>query len=98
MNFKKMNRRRFLSSTAGTGLFMQSLQNLFLPKQLLAQDETPLRFITFYNPHGTLFRKWRPKALNGSDFHPTEFTFDYADSILQPLEGYKNKMIFLDAL
>ena len=96
MSHKKMNRRRFLTSTAGTGLFMQSLNNLLLPSKLMAQDKPPLRFVTFYNPHGTLKRKWRPKALNGSAYHRTEFTFNYPDAILQPLEAFKNKMIFLD--
>lgn len=65
--------------------------------KLWAETTAPLRLITVFSPHGTIFRRWRPRALIGS-YHETAFDIAYSGSVLSPLAPYQDKMLILDGI
>lgn len=62
-----------------------------------AQDaDIPLRFITVYTPHPTMFSRWQPRSLTSDPYDRYQWDISYPESILGPLNAYKDKMIVLD--
>ena len=85
----KTSRRRFLSNLATTTLalpFVQHLQGV-----AHAQGNTPQRLFIFFTPNGTIPQHIWP---SGSE---TNFSFG-ANSIWEPLDAYKNDLIFIKGL
>jgi hypothetical protein len=57
-----------------------------------AAEAPPLRFIAIFTQHGAVPEYWRPQnAVNGGDFN-----IDFANSMLQPLNRHKDKLLILD--
>lgn len=86
------DRRRFLKAV-GIGALSLPFSQLLMSSVSDAQTATsPLRLLVIFNPLGTAFNYWRPQPLASS------FTLDFPNSILAPLQKYKDKLIILDGL
>ena len=89
------DRRRFFKNLLG-GMSLSPFLHSFIPRALAASGEDPLRFISLYNPHGTIHDLWRPRTVNGDEYHRTQFTLDFPNSLMSPLKDYTDKMVILD--
>jgi hypothetical protein len=89
---RELSRRSLLKTLAGSAAALP-LANLLGTTDAHAQGTTPpLRFIAIFTPHGCLPEFWNPQ---GSE---TEFTLDFPNSMLSPLEVHKNRLLVLDGL
>ena len=97
------SRRKLFSQAASVGTGLALAGTLDFRQHVLAADDSansvdkPKRLIVVFSPHGTILRRWRPRALVGT-YHPTEFSLDYQGSILAPLQAYKDKLLILDGV
>ena len=86
MHNPHFSRRRMLS-----GLGLGAVASSFLPLLNASGQEglAPKRLITFFTPHGTMMRHWRPSG--------DENNFELS-RILAPLEPFKSRMNVLNGL
>jgi len=65
-----------------------------LERSAFGDGTFPMRYLGIYSPHGTVLDFWRPQSVNSE----TDFSLTFANSILQPLERHKKKILILDGL
>jgi len=98
-----VSRRRFLKGLGSTAIALPFVQGLSRMRAM-AEGGTaaPIRFIGISNPHGTWKPLWRPRVPgNDSPYvlpSGSNFTFDYDNAILAPLEELKSELIILDGI
>jgi hypothetical protein len=85
----RLNRRSVLRGAGSVAIALPFLEAMLLPRQSHAATTTPLRFVVFYTPGGTLLDKWRPTG--------TETSYVLGD-MMAPLNPYKDRLMFLDGL
>jgi hypothetical protein len=85
----RLTRRSVLRGAGGITIALPFLDAMLLPRQSHAAAATPLRFVVFYTPGGTLLDKWRPTG--------TETNYVLGD-MMASLNPYKDRMMFLDGL
>lgn len=85
-------RRRAFLKTLGTLGTALPIANLLKAEVAEAAEPPPLRFIAIFTPHGMVPEFWRPQGTE------TAFSLTYPNSMLAPLEKYKDKLLILDGL
>jgi hypothetical protein len=85
----RITRRSVLRGLGSVSIGLPFLDAMLLPRQSHAATTTPLRFLVFYSPGGTLLDKWRPTG--------TETAFTLGD-MMSPLNPYKDRLMFLDGV
>src|SRR5258705_4014469 len=85
----RLTRRSALRGAGGITIALPFLDAMLLPRQSHAAPTTPLRFVVFYTPGGTLLDKWRPTG--------TETSYVLGD-MMASLNPYKDRLMFLDGL
>ncbi|WP_223644063.1 DUF1552 domain-containing protein [Corallococcus sp. EGB] len=88
---RDFSRRSILKLLSGTAM-AAPFAHLLTSSVAEAADAAPLRFIALFTPHGLLPEYWTPK---GSD---TNFNIDFENSVLQPLQRHRDKLLVLDGL
>ncbi len=84
----RINRRTLLRGAGGVAVGLPFLSAMLRPGQSYAQD-TPLRFVVFYSPGGTLLDRWRPSG--------SETDFQLSD-MMSPLAPHSDKLVFVDGV
>ncbi|MEZ4270589.1 MAG: DUF1552 domain-containing protein [Myxococcota bacterium] len=91
MNY--LTRRRFLQALGAFGCAAPLGRMLYSSvAQAAGQPNCPKRFIALMSPHGMLTEYWRPRGTENS------FDIDFANSMLGPLNAFKNKLVILDGV
>jgi len=85
----RIHRRTVLRGAGGVAIGLPFLSAMLRPGRSHAADSTPVRFIVFYSPGGTLLDKWRP---SGST---TSYTFQ---PMMSPLTPYKDRLTIVDGV
>ncbi|MCY1001881.1 DUF1552 domain-containing protein [Myxococcus sp. MISCRS1] len=89
---RNLSRRSLLQALAGSTAALP-LANLLGTTDAYAQATTPpLRFIAIFTAHGCLPEYWNPQG------GETDFTLDFPNSMLQPLQAHRSKLLVLDGL
>ncbi|NOJ94343.1 DUF1552 domain-containing protein [Corallococcus coralloides] len=88
---RDFSRRSILKLLSGTAM-AAPFAHLLTSSVAEAADAAPLRFIALFTPHGLLPEYWLPK---GND---TSFNIDFENSVLQPLQRHRDKLLVLDGL
>ncbi|RKG56738.1 DUF1552 domain-containing protein [Corallococcus sp. AB011P] len=88
---RDFSRRSILKLLSGTAM-AAPFAHLLTSSVAEAADAAPLRFIALFTPHGLLPEYWVPK---GND---TSFNIDFENSVLQPLQRHRDKLLVLDGL
>ncbi|AFE04478.1 Tat pathway signal sequence domain-containing protein [Corallococcus coralloides DSM 2259] len=88
---RDFSRRSILKLLSGTAM-AAPFAHLLTSSVAEAADAAPLRFIALFTPHGLLPEYWLPK---GND---TGFNIDFENSVLQPLQRHRDKLLVLDGL
>ncbi|RKG71732.1 DUF1552 domain-containing protein [Corallococcus sp. CA054B] len=88
---RDFSRRSILKLLSGTAM-AAPFAHLLTSSVAEAADAAPLRFIALFTPHGLLPEYWVPK---GND---TNFNIDFENSVLQPLQRHRDKLLVLDGL
>lgn len=94
--------RRALLKALGAGAaslpFFKLLENSAVEA---ATDSPPLRFLAIYVPDGHAYEYFRPRAPGSSvpgSGGETDFTLDFDQSVMAPLQPFKDKLLIIDAL
>lgn len=86
----RLTRRTLLRGAGHVAIGLPFLEAMLHPLQTHAQAaQTPLRFVVFYSPGGTLLDQWRP---TGSE---TDFVLS---DMMSPLAPHQQDLLFLDGL
>jgi hypothetical protein len=88
---RDFSRRSILKLLSGTAM-AAPFAHLLTSSVAEAADAAPLRFIALFTPHGLLPEYWTPR---GSD---SNFNIDFENSVLQPLQRHRDKLLVLDGL
>lgn len=89
---RKLSRRSLLQFMSGSAAALP-LANLLGTSDAHAQTTAPpLRFIAIFTPHGCLPEYWNPQGTE------TDFTLDFPNSLLAPLQAHRNRLLVLDGL
>ncbi|NBD11875.1 MULTISPECIES: DUF1552 domain-containing protein [Corallococcus] len=88
---RDFSRRSILKLLSGTAM-AAPFAHLLTSSVAEAAEAAPLRFIALFTPHGYLPEYWTPK---GSD---TNYNIDFENSVLQPLQRHRDKLLVLDGL
>ncbi|MCP3140275.1 DUF1552 domain-containing protein [Pyxidicoccus xibeiensis] len=89
---RHLSRRSLLQALAGSTAALP-LANLLGTTDAYAQATAPpLRFIAIFTPHGCLPEFWNPQG------GETDFTLDFPNSLLAPLQEHRNRLLVLDGL
>jgi hypothetical protein len=89
---RQLSRRSLLQALAGSTAALP-LANLLGTSDAHAQTTAPpLRFIAIFTPHGCLPEFWNPQG------GETDFTLDFPNSLLLPLQPHRNRLLVLDGL
>lgn len=92
MHLLGQSRRRFLQAAAALAATTPLARMLTSSVAHADDGAVPCRLLLIYTPHGTSYPHWRPQV-SGSDF-----TLDFPDSILAPLEPFKSKLCVVEGL
>lgn len=84
----RISRRSLLRGASGVAIGLPFLSAMLRPGVSFAQD-TPLRFLVFYSPGGTLLDRWRPSG--------SETNFQLSD-MMSPLAPHSDKLVFIDGV
>jgi hypothetical protein len=86
----RLTRRTLLRGAGHVAIGLPFLEAMLHPLRTHAQAaQTPLRFVVFYSPGGTLLDQWRP---TGSE---TEFVLS---DMMSPLTPHQKDLLFIDGL
>jgi Protein of unknown function (DUF1552) len=86
----RITRRTLLRGAGQVAIGLPFLEAMLHPLQSHAQTaQTPLRFVVFYSPGGTLIDQWRPRG------NETAFTLS---DMMSPLNAHLNDLLFIDGL
>jgi hypothetical protein len=85
----RITRRTMLRGAGGVAIGLPFLEAMLLPGTSHAATIAPLRLVVFYSPGGTLINNWRPTGTE------TNYTLN---SMMAPLNPYKDRLLFLDGL
>ncbi|RKH10927.1 DUF1552 domain-containing protein [Corallococcus praedator] len=88
---RDLSRRSILKLLSGTAM-AAPFAHLLTSSVAEAADAAPLRFIALFTPHGVLPEYWTPKG------GETDFNIDFENSVLQPLQRHRSKLLVLDGL
>lgn len=89
---RQLSRRNLLKLLGGSAAALP-LANLLGTSNAHAQTTAPpLRFIALFTPHGCLPEFWNPQG------GETDFTLDFPNSMLLPLQPHRSKLLVLDGL
>ncbi|QSQ13801.1 DUF1552 domain-containing protein [Myxococcus landrumensis] len=89
---RELSRRSLLKTLAGSAAALP-LANLLGTTNAYAQGTaSPMRFIAIFTPHGCLPEYWNPQGEGEG------FSLNFPNSMLQPLEAHKSKLLVLDGL
>ncbi|NVJ00179.1 DUF1552 domain-containing protein [Myxococcus sp. AM009] len=89
---RELSRRSLLQALAGSTAALP-LANLLGTTDAYAQGTAPpLRFVALFTSHGCLPEFWNPQ---GSE---SNFTLDFPNSMLAPLQPHRDKLLVLDGL
>jgi len=85
----RITRRSVLRGAGSVAIALPFLEAMLLPRVSHAATTSPLRFVVFYTPGGTLLDKWRPTG--------TETDYLFGD-MMASLNPYKDRLLVLDGL
>ena len=88
---RDISRRSLLKLLSGTAM-AAPFGHLLTSSVAEAADAAPLRFIALFTPHGGLPEYWTPKG------GEADFNIDFENSVLQPLQRHRSKLLVLDGL
>lgn len=89
---RQLSRRNLLQLMGGSAAALP-LANLLGTTDAHAQTTAPpLRFIAIFTPHGCLPEFWNPQG------GETDFTLDFPNSILLPLQEHRSRLLVLDGI
>ncbi|RKH55007.1 DUF1552 domain-containing protein [Corallococcus llansteffanensis] len=88
---RDISRRSILKLLSGTAM-AAPFAHLLTSSVAEAADAAPLRFIALFTPHGVLPEYWTPKG------GEQDFNIDFENSVLQPLQRHRSKLLVLDGL
>lgn len=88
---RDFSRRSILKALAGTAA-AAPFAHLLTSSVAESADASPLRFIAIFTPHGALPEYWTPQG------GETDFNIDFENSVLQPLQRHRDKLLILDGL
>ncbi len=90
-----LSRRAFLSTLGAAGASLP-LAQFMRRTEVRAADGYPMRFIVMFSPHGTWRDTWLPRLAPDGANITTDFTLNFENSILSPLERHKDKLVIFD--
>lgn len=91
MHIHGISRRRLLQSLAASAAALP-FTNLVRSSIAHAQSGPPKRLLLLFTPHGCCYEYWRPQGTQQN------WTLQYENSTLAPLEPWKNKLCVLDGI
>ncbi len=91
MNACSRSRRSFLRTVGTVGASLP-FSRLLWSSVAEAAETRPLRFVAFFTPHGFVPEHWTPQGTE------TAFSLQFENSMLSPLEPWKDKLLILDGL
>ncbi|QQR90044.1 MAG: DUF1552 domain-containing protein [Myxococcales bacterium] len=89
------SRRLFLAALGASAVTVR-FAGMWQRKQAAAANGAPKRFIMIFNPQGVVMDQWKPRSSSGGAATETNFTLDFNNSILAPLQPYKDRLLVLD--
>lgn len=91
------SRRRFMSLCAAAAATVP-YAGLMLRQRAQAQGASPIRFVGIFSPHGCAHDLWRPRAAGGGTATATDFSFDFPNSHLAPLQEWRDQLVVVDGV
>ncbi|MFP2909625.1 DUF1552 domain-containing protein [Pyxidicoccus sp. 3LFB2] len=89
---RQLSRRNLLQLMGGSAAALP-LANLLGTSDAHAQTTAPpMRFIAIFTPHGCMPEYWNPQG------GETDFTLDFPNSLLLPLQEHRSKLLVLDGI
>ena len=93
----RLSRRRLLSLLGASAVALPYAG--MLRRRALAQSTAPTRFVAIFSPHGCAHELYRPRGSATTDAATRDdFSFDFANAHLGPLQAWRDQLIVLDGL